>query len=223
MVLLFISRGGILSSMMEADQAKRPYHSPARQRQAEETRHRMLEAARGLFVQQGYAGTTLDAIAKAADVSPKTVAAVFGSKRGILAAILTPSAFGASYQQLLEQLRATPEPGRRVEVMAQLTRQVYETLTPEFELVRGASAVAAELAGVGLQVETRRRQYQTRFIAYLSEQGALRRGLPLEEATDELWALTSFDVYRLFVRECGWPAQRYESWLTSVLVQRLLA
>lgn len=208
--------------MMEADQAKRPYHSPARQRQAEETRHRMLEAARGLFVQLGYAGTTLDAIAQAADVSPKTVAAVFGSKRGILTALVHPNAFGARYQELIDRLRATPEPGRRVEVMAQLTRQVYETLTPEFELLRGASAVAVELAEIGLQVETRRRQYQTRFVAYLNEQGALRRGLSLEEATDELWTLTSYDLYRLLVRECGWPAQHYESWLTSVLVQRLL-
>src|SRR5258708_21820573 len=133
--------------MMEADQAKRPYHSPARQRQAEEARHRMLEAARGLFVQLGYAGTTLEAIEKAADLSPKTVAAVFGSKRGILTAIVHPNAFGARYQELIDRLRATPEPGRRVEVMAQLTRQVYETLTPEVELLRGASAVAVDLPG----------------------------------------------------------------------------
>jgi AcrR family transcriptional regulator len=208
--------------MMDPDQAKRSYHSPARRRQAEETRQRMLAAARGLFVEQGYASTTLEAIATAADVSPKTVAAVFGSKRGILAAILTPSAFGAPYQQALERLRATPEPERRIELIAQLTRQVYETLTPEFELLRGASAVAPELAEVGLQVETRRRQYQARFIAYLHEQGALRRGLPPEEGIDELWTLTSYDVYRGLVRGCGWPGQRYESWLTSVLIQRLL-
>lgn len=182
----------------------------------------MLEAARGLFVQLGYVGTTLEAIAKAADVSPKTVAAVFGSKRGILTAIVHPNAFGARYQELIDRLRATPEPGRRVEVMAQLTRQVYEALTPEFELLRGASTVAVELAEIGLQVETRRRQYQTRFVAYLNEQGALRRGLSLEEATDELWALTSYELYRLLIRECGWPAQHYESWLTAVLVQRLL-
>src|SRR5260370_16421096 len=110
--------------MMEADQAKRPYHSPARQRQAEETRQRMLEAARGLFVQLGYVGTTLEAIAKAADVSPKTVAAVFGSKRGILTAIVHPNAFGARYQELIARLRATPEPARPVERIPQLTRPV---------------------------------------------------------------------------------------------------
>ena len=207
---------------METDQAKRPYHSPARQRQAEATRQRMLEAAQALFVQHGYAGTTLEAIAKAAEVSPKTVAAVFGSKRGILATILTPSAFGTRYQQVLEQLRATPEPERRIGFIAQLTRQVYETLTPEFELLRGASAVAAELAEVGRLVETRRRQYQAQFIAYVYEQGALHRDLPPEAGTDELWTLTSYDVYRMLVRECGWPGQRYESWLASVLVQRLL-
>src|SRR5258708_17952641 len=105
--------------MMEADQAKRPYHSPARQRQAEETRQRMLEAARGLFVQLGYVGTTLEAIAKAADVSPKTVAACFRAKRCTLTAIVHPNAFCARHQEIIDRLRSTPEPGQRVEGIAQ--------------------------------------------------------------------------------------------------------
>jgi TetR/AcrR family transcriptional regulator, regulator of cefoperazone and chloramphenicol sensitivity len=72
-----------------ATQARRPYHSPTRQRQAEDTRRRILDAARALFREAGYAGTTLDAIAAAAGVSPKTVSA-FGSKRGLLAALSIP-------------------------------------------------------------------------------------------------------------------------------------
>jgi AcrR family transcriptional regulator len=71
--------------------AKRAYHSPTRQRRAEEHRRSILVAARGLFTQRGYAGTTLEAIADAAGVSPKTVVARFGSKRGILAEALDPA------------------------------------------------------------------------------------------------------------------------------------
>jgi len=56
----------------ESDGKKRTYRSRVRQRQAEETRQRILEAARSLFERQGYAVTTLEAIAELAEVSPKT-------------------------------------------------------------------------------------------------------------------------------------------------------
>ena len=46
---------------------KRAYHSPARERQAEESRQRILQAARVHFLERGYSGTTIDAIAKEAD------------------------------------------------------------------------------------------------------------------------------------------------------------
>src|SRR5438045_5714309 len=95
-------------------EGKRSYHSRARQRQAEETRRRILTATRELFESRGYAGTTMEAIAEVAEVSPKTVAAVFGSKRGILAAVVNPDAFGPHVQRLLDELRATTEPLRQI-------------------------------------------------------------------------------------------------------------
>ena len=59
-------------------------------------------------------------------------------------------------------------------------------------------------------------------IASLSEQGALRPGLSFEEATDVLWALTSYDLYRMLVVERGWKPARYETWLAQLLIQHLL-
>jgi AcrR family transcriptional regulator len=67
---------------------KRPYRSPRRREQAEETRRRLLTASRRLFVQQGYAGATIESIAAAAGVAVQTVYAAFGSKQGILLALL---------------------------------------------------------------------------------------------------------------------------------------
>jgi len=203
------------------DPGKRAYHSPARQRHAEETRQRILAASRALLQQRGYAGTTLEAIAEEAGVSAKTVVATFGSKRGILAELVSPPAFGGRYQEVLAHLRAEPDPSRRVALVAQLTRQVYEALTPEFELLRGAGAVAPELAEVAHTVEQRRWHLQERFVEFLSEQGVLHADRSHADATDEVWALTSFDLYRLLVRERGWTALRYEAWLTQALMQRL--
>jgi prophage antirepressor-like protein len=72
------------------------------------------------------------------------------------------------------------------------------------------------------QVEARRRTNQGRLITYLISRGVMRKGLQPEEATDELWALSSYDLYRLLVVERGWASERYETWLANVLRQRLL-
>jgi AcrR family transcriptional regulator len=205
-----------------SEQPKRSYHSPARERQAEESRQRILEAARTLFTQQGYAKTTIDTIAKIAGLSPKTVTAIFGSKQGILAVLVHPSTVGARYRQLIGQLKLSPDPREQLGIVAQIARQLNQALSPEFNLLRGAATVAPELAELAQQVESRRKMNQEHLINSLEEQSALRQHLQHKEALDEIWALTSYDLYRLFVIECNWTLEQYEAWLTTVLHQRLL-
>src|SRR5215468_9198337 len=110
----------------QSGEGKRPYHSQVRERQAEETQRRILTAARSLFERQGYAVTTLEAIAELAEVSPKTITAVFGSKRALLAEVINPEAYSPRAQQLIEELRVTQDPFRRLALVAQITRQAYE-------------------------------------------------------------------------------------------------
>jgi len=201
--------------MTEAPHSERPrrqYHSLARERQAEESRQRILDAARSLFLKGGYAGTTVDAIAEGAGLSPKTITAVFGSKLGVLTELLRPSTFGQRYQQLLERLQTEPDPVQRVTLVAEITCQVYDALAPELELLRGAASIAPELTELARQVEARRRENQGRLITYLVNRGVLRQGLQPEEAADELWALSSYDLYRMLVVERGWASERYKVW-----------
>ena len=207
----------------QPNEGKRLYHSHVRQRQAEETRRRILAAAGELFASRGYAVTTLEAVAEVAEVSSKTIAAVFGSKRALLAEVINPEAFSTPVKLLIEELRATEDPSRRLSLVAQITRQAYEPLASSLELLRTAGAVAPELADLVQQVEARRRRNQARLIASLHEQGVLRSGLSFEEATDVLWALTSYDLYRMLVVEQNWEPERYETWLAQLLVQHLLA
>jgi len=201
---------------------KRTYHSQTRDRSAEETRQRILAASRDLFASQGYAGTTLEAIAEAAGVSPKTVTAVFGSKRTILGAVVNPNAFSPQVQQLIEELRVAADPLRRLLLVVQITRQAYEPLVPELELLRTAPGVAPELAEMAKETEMRRRENQSRLVAFLNEHRVLRQELSVEEAIDILWTLTSFDLYRRLIVECHWTPEHYEAWLTQTLIQQLL-
>lgn len=200
--------------------SRRTYHSPQRERQAQETRRRILEAARRLFRTAGYAGTTLDRIAEEAGVSSKTISAAYGSKVGILAALVLPTS--GRGQAAIEEVRETAEPARRVERVAELCATVYGELTPEFELLRGAGTLAPELGQLARQIEERRRANGTRLIAYLAEQGALHAGLEADEAGDILWTLTGYDAYRALVVERGWLPARYTAWLTRLLRAELL-
>ena len=208
---------------LPSKRTRRHYHSPVRQRQAEATHQQILAAARSLFAQHGYAGTTVEAIAEAAGVSPKTVVAGFSSKRGVLLQVLDPAGIGSSHAEVLARLRAASDPQMRLALVARLTRDVSTESASELELLRSAGAVAPELAEVPAAVEQRRRQQQAQLIELLRQQGALRADRTDAEATDEVWALTSFDLYRLLVLHSGWPPERYETWLSEVLVERLLA
>jgi AcrR family transcriptional regulator len=202
--------------------SRRPYHSPARRRQAEQTRMRILAAARELFRSAGYAASTMEAIAAAAQVSAKTVEATFGSKRGVLAAVVDPLASSGPPRDLVDQVRAAEDPQHRIRLVAELTRRAYEASVPEFELIRGAAAVAPEIAAVAQQIEARRRANQVRLVTYLREKGVLRKDLAPEEAADIVWALTSYDLYRALVNERHWPARRYRDWLAGTLADGLL-
>ncbi len=195
----------------------------ARQRQAEETRRRILETARSLFESRCVAATTLEAIAEFALVSPKTIAAVFGSKRALLAEVSNPDAFSTPVKLLIEELRATADPLRQVSLVARITRQAYETLASELELLRTAGALAPKPADLEQQVEARQCENQVRTIASLQEQGVLRPDFSFEETADSVWALTSYEVYRMLVVERHWRPARYETWLEQLLVQQLLA
>lgn len=202
--------------------SRRRYHSPARRHQAEDTRRRLLEAARDRFRSAGYAGTTIEAIAADAGFSVKTVVAAFASKRGILAALVDPLLSPQVSSEVLDELRSTPHPRERVGLAARLTRRVYEIMAPEFDLLYGASGIAPELAEVARQVGARRRANQQLLISFLVERGRLRRDLSPDEALDILWTLTSYDLFRMLVQDCGWLPDRYEAWLAEVLAQRLL-
>ena len=125
-----------MAKTSDTREGKRAYRSPARQRQTKETRRRILAATRELFASRGYAGTTVEAIAEVADVSPKTITAVFGSKSALLAELINPDAFSSQVQQLIVDLRQTPDPAQRLALVVQITRQAYEPLVSELELLR---------------------------------------------------------------------------------------
>ena len=62
----------------------------------------VVQAARALFLERGYAGTTIETISDRSDVPPGTVYRLFSSKLGILKAMLDASIAGDDEAVALE-------------------------------------------------------------------------------------------------------------------------
>ena len=71
--ILGVTINSLEYAILKMTNVKRPYRSPRRREQAEETRRRILAAARRLFVARGYGGTTMETIADDAGVAVQTV------------------------------------------------------------------------------------------------------------------------------------------------------
>jgi AcrR family transcriptional regulator len=201
---------------------KRRYKSLVRQRHAQDTRHRIVESARYLLQNEGYAAMTVEAIAQRAEVSAQTVYATFKSKTGILIALLDQSMFGADYDEVIRDALSANNPEERLRRAASVARQIRGAQSAAFDLMRGAGVVAPELAKLERQRERLRYEKEESFITFLRNKGRLQRGLNHKTARDIFWMLTGGDVYRMLVTERGWSRTMYEHWLADTLVHSLL-
>ena len=197
---------------------KRRYRSRLRDERAEDTRERIVTAARELFADRGVEGATVAAIARQAGVAEPTVYAVFGSKREIMAALLARTEQEAGAGAWAGQIAAEPDPAAKVVLFARWSR---ELITSSRDVVAAAhrGPATAELASEG---DRRRREAIEALVAAVAATGALKPGLTAGQATDRAWILTGPEVY-LLAAACGWTAETYQDWLAALLREQILA
>jgi AcrR family transcriptional regulator len=199
---------------------KRQMKSTLRQRQAETTANTIVEAARALFLEQGYTGTTIEAIAERAGVAVSTVYAVFGSKRGLLRAIRSAWHEQSHIREVTYGEPGNDGPEERLEKLALATRRQWETGSDVVAIYNGAAAADAEAAAELNQALAGRRKGMENFAKSL--EGHLRPGLDISRAAAVLQALCSPEVFNELVRRSGWPAEDYQHWLLRILRFELL-
>ena len=199
---------------------KRRYHSPKRERQVQQTREQIVEAARRLFASDGFANTTVESIAREAGVSVQTVYASVGSKRGIVLALLDWMEVEGGNEELRRELEASKDPRRQLRAIVRFNRQLFERGQDVLKVVMVARA-DPDVGAFGREGEVRRREGQAVWVREWAEAGVLRPNLDEGEAADILWALTGPELYWLFVVDCGWPGSRFETWLFETLETRL--
>lgn len=221
-VFIHMPNLGIVYNIDMTKKTKRVYRSSARQRQAEDTRTRIGDAAHQLLIEKRYEGMTIDAIAQRAEVSPQTVYAVFRSKAGILAELLDRTSFGPGYQDLTRQASECDYPPDRLKFAARIARHVHESQLETMDLLRGVSLVTPELAKIMHDRECHRYDSQRQLIEFVRQKGWLNLGIDTTQARDILWSFTSREMYSMLVHQRKWSPDQYEKWLGDILVSHLL-
>ena len=207
---------------MKLSSRRRRYTSEIRTQSSRETRRRILAAAAILFARKGIDRVTVDEIGKRAKVAASTVYATYKSKDGILRALMERSLFGPQFQDAQNLLAGVTDPVALIELTAQVSRAIYESESSDLGLLRRASGFSPALRKMEEEFERLRYDKQAARLELLFASGKARPGLSLEEARRVLWMYTSRDVYRMFVNDGGWTADRYQQWLSRTLVEALV-
>jgi len=214
---------------MEGDGNRRPYDGSNRARQAAETRRRIVDAAARLFVRDGYAATSIAAIAEEAGVAVPTVYAGLRSKANILRAVVDLTVRGDAEAVPLASREAWQAIEREEDARARLVRfaglhtAICGREAAVFAQIEAAAGGDAEATALLAEHDARRYETQSRLARDMRRRGELKPGLTARRGADAIWALASERTYLALVRDRGWTPAAYERWLAEQLAAALLS
>jgi AcrR family transcriptional regulator len=205
---------------------RRRYDSSGRRERARQARDQIVGAARDLFLADGYATTTVTAIAVAAHVSVETIYKGFGGKPGLVRAIVDKGLAGEGpipAEQRSDQIRDTePDPRQILTAWGSFVTELAPRTAPILALARDAAASDPEVALLLDEISAARHERMTVNARGLADAGHLRSGITVSEAADVLWTYSSPELYDLLARQRGWTAERYGHFVGLALIAALL-
>ena len=214
--------------MVEAQDRIRPYRSALRQRQAAETRLRVVEAAVTLFGQQGYRATTFSQLAREAGVSVKTVQE-HGPKSALLQAAVELASFGVEGEtdffatdvgQAMLQVRDADE------LAALVGEAMLAINTPSAGLwttVVGAAHGDEELSGYHAQMLGLIRAQVEHVLRHVSDRGWLRLDVPFDDLVEAFCVIICVETYTRFVLLDRKSDDDYKAFVTRMVRETVLA
>lgn len=207
---------------------KRSYDSVSRRSAAERTRRRIIDEASRLFLDRGYARTSVESIAEKAGVSPATVYKVFKNKVAIARAVGDVAVVGDHEPVPLDQrdwvrsALADTDAERAVETIVRNGIAVLARISPIIEMITSAALVEPELADLVEAGDRGRRQGFQAFVGSLHARGQLRHGVSVDDGTDALYALQSPQMYLTLVQDRGWSIEHFGDWLVEQVCRAIL-
>jgi AcrR family transcriptional regulator len=182
----------------------------------------ILEAARRLFEDKDFMSVTLEEVARAAGVSRQAVYINFGSRAGLLAALVVHideiGGLQAKIANVLDSPTALSALEALVDFRARYTPSIYR-LAIHVDAARRFDADAE----ASWQDRMKYRYANSRAIAHrLAAEGVLAARWTEEDAADLIWSMTSIRTYEELVIDRGWSLNRYRQRIKAILVGTLV-
>lgn len=200
----------------------------SRRVKAEATRRTIIRAAHAEFVEQGFHGATVTAIAKRAGVAPQTIYFVFSNKSALISAAIDTAVMGEeapTEPQMMPwfgEMMAEPDAAESLRIFVRGSAEIFARAAGLSEVLRAAALTDEEVRRTHLSHERLREEGFRQVIDMLAAKGTLRDGLAPQAATDVLLTILGDSTYHLMTTERGWSHEQVVDWWADTLPALLL-
>jgi AcrR family transcriptional regulator len=183
----------------------------------------VVDAAGLLFATRGYAATTIDAIAAEASVSRETIFKSIGTKRQLLQLWVERQVAGPdepvpiAQQDWVDAVRHADDPARQVDIAVGALSAIYHRAIDALVTLRAAAHAEPEIAELWQVACDRRRQDVVAVTALLTAEDPNLPDSRGGDVIDVVYALSSPELFEVFVRQCGWTTEQFQDWLAVAL------
>ena len=173
----------------------RRYQLGKRQAQIDESRRRVIDAARSLLTDvDSYRSFTVEAVAKRADVAKATVYYQFGSKTGLLEALCDALAVAGGMSGMPAAF-TDPHPAAGLRTLVGVFARFWAEDRGVMRRLRALAALDPEVRVVIDSRDQRRRSALEVIVGRLFDGRGLDPALGREQVVRTLWMLTSFETF----------------------------
>jgi AcrR family transcriptional regulator len=194
---------------------------PLRHAQVALTEQRILAAATELFLADGYLATTLEAVARRAQVSARTVYVRFGTKAALFKRVVDVAIVGDTEpvdvlgRDWMQRALTAPTAAERIDASAAAGRQIMQRTGALFAVAQQAAAVEPLIAGFWQQGREQSRYAHEVFWTRMAADGLLDPAIDLSWLIDTASILAAAETYLLITHMTGWDLDAYQAWLAA--------
>lgn len=198
----------------------------SRRAKAAQTRERILDAAQAEFLESGFHGATIAAVAKRASVATQTVYFVFHTKADLISAVIDRAVMGEAelppeLTDWWQAMVAEPDAAESLRLFVRGASGAFERASAISLVLSAAALTDDELRARHDAHEQLRRAAFRDVVEMVAAKGALAPGLDVDQATDVLLTVYGDATYAA-LRDCGWGPQQIVDWLAYALPRLLL-
>jgi len=196
-----------------------------REAQIAQTEERIIAAAAELFLENGYVPTTLEAVAKRAQVGARTVYVRFGTKAALFKRVVDVAIVGDTQptgvldRDWAQAGMTAPTAAERIAASAAIGRQIMQRTGALFAVAQQAAAVEPLIAAFWQQGREQSRHAQEVFWTRMADDGLLDSQVDLAWLIDTASLLAAAETYLLITRMTNWDLNAYQNWLAATLTR----